>query len=137
MCCEGPDGRGENTIQTNTPSRRLVGVSLVFRTAVVFHGVQLVSAKTASARLESDIKQERGTSQDLRKMLADERNVMSTMDMEHQQQLVELEQRHQEKVPNAFLQQFTHWCWTGIFYFTNLFSFSSPSGSPFPRSTTS
>lgn len=31
-------------------------------------------------------------------MLADERNVMSTMDMEHQQQLVELEQRHQEKV---------------------------------------
>lgn len=42
-------------------------------------------------------------------MLADERNVMSTMDMEHQQQLVELEQRHQEKVPNtfAFLPQFT------------------------------
>lgn len=65
---------------------------------------ELVSAKTASARLESDIKQERGTSQDLRKMLADERNVMSTMDMEHQQQLVELEQRHQEKV-HYFLNQ--------------------------------
>lgn len=31
-------------------------------------------------------------------MLADERNVMSTMDVEHQQQLVELEQRHEEKV---------------------------------------
>ncbi|XP_042286191.1 kinesin family member 4 [Thunnus maccoyii] len=59
---------------------------------------ELVSAKTASAKLESEVKQEKGNSQDLRKMLADERNVMSTMDMEHQQQLVELEQRHQEKV---------------------------------------
>uniref|UniRef100_A0A3B4ZCP2 Kinesin family member 4A n=1 Tax=Stegastes partitus TaxID=144197 RepID=A0A3B4ZCP2_9TELE len=59
---------------------------------------ELVSAKTASAKLESEVKQEKGNAQDLRKMLADERNVMSTMDMEHQQQLVELEQRHQEKV---------------------------------------
>ncbi|KAK2828741.1 hypothetical protein Q5P01_019775 [Channa striata] len=59
---------------------------------------ELVSAKTASAKLESEIKQEKGNAQDLRKLLADERNVMSTMDMEHQQQLVELEQRHQEKV---------------------------------------
>lgn len=78
-------------------------MSLVFRAgAIVFHCVQLVSAKTASSRLESEVKQERGTSQDLRKMLADERNVMSTMDMEHQQQLVELEQRHQEKVSRIF-----------------------------------
>lgn len=61
-----------------------------------------MSAKTGNARLESEVKQERGNSQDLRKMLADERNVMSTMDMEHQQQLVELEQRHQEKVPPSF-----------------------------------
>lgn len=61
-----------------------------------------MSAKTASAKLESEVKQEKGNSQDLRKMLADERNVMSTMDMEHQQQLVELEQRHQEKVLIAF-----------------------------------
>ena len=43
-----------------------------------------------------------GNGQDLRKMLADERNVMSTMDMEHQQQLLDLEQRHQEKVLMAF-----------------------------------
>lgn len=57
-----------------------------------------MSAKTASAKLESEVKQEKGNAQDLRKMLADERSVMSTMDMEHQQQLVELEQRHQEKV---------------------------------------
>ncbi|XP_036976300.1 kinesin family member 4 [Acanthopagrus latus] len=59
---------------------------------------ELVSAKTAVAKLESEVKQEKGNAQDLRKMLADERNVMSTMDVEHQQQLVELEQRHQEKV---------------------------------------
>lgn len=61
-----------------------------------------MSAKTANAKLESEVKQEKGNAQDLRKMLADERNVMSTMDMEHQQQLVELEQRHQEKVLIAF-----------------------------------
>ncbi|KAF0038138.1 hypothetical protein F2P81_008622 [Scophthalmus maximus] len=59
---------------------------------------ELVSAKTASSKLESEVKQEKGNSQDLRKMLAEDRNVMSTMDMEHQQQMVELEQRHQEKV---------------------------------------
>ncbi|XP_055004481.1 LOW QUALITY PROTEIN: kinesin family member 4 [Boleophthalmus pectinirostris] len=65
---------------------------------------ELVSAKTACAKLESDLKQEKGNAQDLRKMLAEERNVMSTMDMEHQQQLVELEERHQEKV-HYFLTQ--------------------------------
>uniref|UniRef100_A0A1A8NES5 Kinesin family member 4A n=2 Tax=Nothobranchius rachovii TaxID=451742 RepID=A0A1A8NES5_9TELE len=59
---------------------------------------ELVAAKTAFSKLESEMHQEKGNSQDLRKMLADERNVMSAMDMEHQQQLVELEQRHQEKV---------------------------------------
>uniref|UniRef100_A0A669CKZ7 Kinesin family member 4 n=1 Tax=Oreochromis niloticus TaxID=8128 RepID=A0A669CKZ7_ORENI len=59
---------------------------------------ELVSAKTAHAKLESEVTQEKANAQDLRKMLAEERSVMSTMDMEHQQQLVELEQRHQEKV---------------------------------------
>uniref|UniRef100_A0A8C6M013 Kinesin-like protein n=1 Tax=Nothobranchius furzeri TaxID=105023 RepID=A0A8C6M013_NOTFU len=59
---------------------------------------ELVAAKTAFSKLESELNQEKGNAQDLRKMLADERNVMSTMDMEHQQQLVELEQRHQEKL---------------------------------------
>lgn len=61
-----------------------------------------MAAKTAYAKLESEFKQEKGNVQDLRKMLVDERSVMSTMDMEHQQQLVELEQSHQEKVPTAF-----------------------------------
>ncbi|KAK1883194.1 Chromosome-associated kinesin KIF4 [Dissostichus eleginoides] len=59
---------------------------------------ELVSAKTASGKLESELKQEAGNAQHLRKTMADERNVMSTMDMEHQVQMVELEQRHQEKV---------------------------------------
>ncbi|XP_037323979.2 kinesin family member 4 [Pungitius pungitius] len=59
---------------------------------------ELVSAKTACGKLESELKQEMGNAQDLRKMLADERSVMSTMDVEHQQLLLELEQRHQEKV---------------------------------------
>ncbi|XP_056263113.1 kinesin family member 4 [Pseudoliparis swirei] len=65
---------------------------------------ELVSAKTASGKLESELKQEMGNLQDLKKMMNDERNVMSTMDMEHQQQLVELEQGHQEKV-HYFLNQ--------------------------------
>lgn len=59
---------------------------------------KLKSSKTACSKLESELKQEQGNTLDLRKLLTDERNVMSTMDMEHQQQLVELEQRHQEKV---------------------------------------
>uniref|UniRef100_A0A8D3BW45 Kinesin motor domain-containing protein n=1 Tax=Scophthalmus maximus TaxID=52904 RepID=A0A8D3BW45_SCOMX len=69
---------------------------------------ELVSAKTASSKLESEVKQEKGNSQDLRKMLAEDRNVMSTMDMEHQQQMVELEQRHQEKVPPCLISSNTN-----------------------------
>lgn len=61
-----------------------------------------MSAKTANAKLESELKQEKGNAQDLRKMLAEERSVMSTMDMEHQQHLFELEERHQEKVSLQF-----------------------------------
>lgn len=72
--------------------------SVVFHESSLFCSVQLVAAKTANAKLESEVKQEKGNASDLRKMLADERNVMSTMDVEHQLQLVELEQRHQEKV---------------------------------------
>lgn len=67
-----------------------------------------MSAKTAYSKLESEFKQEKGNVQDLRKMLVEERSIMSTMDMEHQQQLVELEQSHQEKVPTAFLVEFGH-----------------------------
>nr|XP_057934570.1 kinesin family member 4 isoform X2 [Doryrhamphus excisus] len=74
--------------------RNIVDAKCAIRVLVA----ELVSATTATAKLESELQQEKGNGQDLRKMLADERNVMSTMDMEHQQQLVELEQRHQEKV---------------------------------------
>uniref|UniRef100_A0A672IDH5 Kinesin family member 4 n=1 Tax=Salarias fasciatus TaxID=181472 RepID=A0A672IDH5_SALFA len=64
----------------------------------------LVSEVSADSKLESELKQEQGNVQDLRKRLMDERNLMSTMDMEHQQQLVELEQRHQAEV-SYFLNQ--------------------------------
>ncbi|XP_055799180.1 chromosome-associated kinesin KIF4-like isoform X2 [Salvelinus fontinalis] len=59
---------------------------------------ELVSAKTASSKLESDLNQEKGNMLDLQKTMYDERKVMSTMDMENQHHLVELEQMHQEKV---------------------------------------
>uniref|UniRef100_A0A4W5MU25 Kinesin-like protein n=1 Tax=Hucho hucho TaxID=62062 RepID=A0A4W5MU25_9TELE len=59
---------------------------------------ELVSAKTTSSKLESELKQEKGNVLDLQKTLCDERKLMSTMDMEHQHHLVELEQMHQEKV---------------------------------------
>ncbi|XP_068187205.1 kinesin family member 4 [Antennarius striatus] len=80
--------------------QRIDGITSIVdaKCALKFLMSELVSAKTAGSKLESEIKQEKGNGQDLRKMLADERNVMSTMDMEHQQQLVDLEQRHQEKV---------------------------------------
>ena len=59
---------------------------------------QLVSAKTANGKQESDLKQERANLLDLQKMLYDERKLMASMEVEHQQRLVELELRHQEKV---------------------------------------
>uniref|UniRef100_A0A673XVW7 Kinesin family member 4 n=1 Tax=Salmo trutta TaxID=8032 RepID=A0A673XVW7_SALTR len=59
---------------------------------------ELVSAKTTSSTLESELKQEKSNVLDLQKTLCDERKLMSTMDMEHQHHLVELEQMHQDKV---------------------------------------
>uniref|UniRef100_A0AAR2IIT8 Kinesin-like protein n=1 Tax=Pygocentrus nattereri TaxID=42514 RepID=A0AAR2IIT8_PYGNA len=59
---------------------------------------EVVTAKTANAKLESELKQERANHMDLQKVLCDERKLMSTMEMEHQSHLVEMEQRHQEKV---------------------------------------
>ncbi|XP_028322542.1 kinesin family member 4 [Gouania willdenowi] len=59
---------------------------------------ELVSSKILSAKLESELEHERRNAQDMRKVLSEERIVMSTMDMEHQQQMLELEQRHQGKV---------------------------------------
>ncbi|KAK2826935.1 hypothetical protein Q7C36_017861 [Tachysurus vachellii] len=59
---------------------------------------EVVTSKTANAKLESELKQERANHMDLQKVLCDERKLMSTMDMEHQSHLVELEQTHQEKV---------------------------------------
>lgn len=62
------------------------------------HLFQVVASKVASAKLESELKQEKANLLDMQKILCDERKLMSSMDMEHQSQLVEMEQRHQEKV---------------------------------------
>ncbi|XP_056586746.1 kinesin family member 4 [Triplophysa dalaica] len=59
---------------------------------------EVVASKIANAKLESELKQEKANLLDMQKILCDERKLMSTMDMEHQSHLVELEQRHQEKV---------------------------------------
>lgn len=64
----------------------------------VLDTMQVVASKAANAKLESELKQEQANHLDLQKVLCDERKLMSTMDMEHQGRLVELEQRHQEKV---------------------------------------
>ncbi|XP_036404841.1 chromosome-associated kinesin KIF4-like [Megalops cyprinoides] len=66
--------------------------------ALKFLMSELVSAKVANASLESELKQEKGNYSDLQRVLYEERKLMSTMDMEHQSHLVELEQRHQEKI---------------------------------------
>uniref|UniRef100_A0A671N1N5 Kinesin-like protein n=1 Tax=Sinocyclocheilus anshuiensis TaxID=1608454 RepID=A0A671N1N5_9TELE len=59
---------------------------------------EVVASKVANAKLESELKQEKANLLDMQKILCDERKLMSSMDMEHQSQLVEMEQRHQEKV---------------------------------------
>ncbi|KAI7795730.1 kinesin family member 4 [Triplophysa rosa] len=59
---------------------------------------EVVASKIANAKLESELKQEKANLLDMQKILCDERKLMSTMDMEHQSHLVELEQTHQEKV---------------------------------------
>lgn len=80
--------------------QRIDGITSIVETKCVIKVLmsELVSVKTACAKLESLITQEKDNAQDLRKTLSDERKVMSTMDTEHQQQLLEQEERHQEKV---------------------------------------
>ena len=57
-----------------------------------------MSSKTGIAKLESELQVEKANMLDLAKRLGDERHVVSTMEEDHQQQLLEMEQRHQEKV---------------------------------------
>uniref|UniRef100_A0A8C1Z0C4 Kinesin-like protein n=1 Tax=Cyprinus carpio TaxID=7962 RepID=A0A8C1Z0C4_CYPCA len=61
---------------------------------------EVVASKAANAKLESELKQEKANVLDMQKILCDERKLMSAIDMEHQSQLVEMEQRHQEKLTN-------------------------------------
>uniref|UniRef100_A0A9J8AQJ4 Kinesin-like protein n=1 Tax=Cyprinus carpio carpio TaxID=630221 RepID=A0A9J8AQJ4_CYPCA len=64
---------------------------------------EVVASKAANAKLESELKQEKANVLDMQKILCDERKLMSAMDMEHQSQLVEMEQRHQEKARRFLL----------------------------------
>ncbi|MBN3303429.1 kinesin family member 4 [Amia ocellicauda] len=66
--------------------------------ALKFMMGELVTAKVTNFKLESDLKQEKVNFTDLQRALFDERKLMSEMEMEHQGHLVDLEQRHQEKV---------------------------------------
>lgn len=59
---------------------------------------EVVASKTLNAKQESELQQEKANLLDMQKVLCDERKLMSAMDMEHQSHLVEMEQRHQEKV---------------------------------------
>uniref|UniRef100_A0A8C1UXW6 Kinesin-like protein n=1 Tax=Cyprinus carpio TaxID=7962 RepID=A0A8C1UXW6_CYPCA len=64
---------------------------------------EVVASKAANAKLESELKQEKANVLDMQKILCDERKLMSAIDMEHQSQLVEMEQRHQEKARRFLL----------------------------------
>ena len=59
---------------------------------------QLVLAKVSQGKLESELNQEKANFCDQQRLLCEDRKLMSAMDVEHQRHLVELEQRHQEKV---------------------------------------
>ncbi|XP_035263716.1 chromosome-associated kinesin KIF4-like [Anguilla anguilla] len=89
------DADGEERVKQRWDS---VNTIVEAKCALKFLMSELVSAKLLSTRLESELKQERANYCDLQRALYDERKLMSTMDMEHQSHLVELEQRHQEKV---------------------------------------
>uniref|UniRef100_A0A8B9L7S2 Chromosome-associated kinesin KIF4 n=1 Tax=Astyanax mexicanus TaxID=7994 RepID=A0A8B9L7S2_ASTMX len=54
--------------------------------------LKILMSEVISSSLESELKQEQANHIDLQKVLFDERRLMSTMEMEHQSHLVELEQ---------------------------------------------
>ncbi|XP_057677097.1 kinesin family member 4 [Corythoichthys intestinalis] len=74
------------------------------RCAVRVLVAELVTAKVGAAKLESELKQEKASGQELKKTLADEQMLTSTMDVEHQQHIIEMEQRHQDNV-QCFIEQ--------------------------------
>ncbi|XP_051486627.1 chromosome-associated kinesin KIF4A isoform X1 [Apus apus] len=59
---------------------------------------ELVSSKVQESKLESSLQQSKATCSDIQKMLMEERNHLTDMEAEFQNQLVVQEQQHQEKV---------------------------------------
>ncbi|XP_071614186.1 chromosome-associated kinesin KIF4A isoform X1 [Heliangelus exortis] len=59
---------------------------------------ELVSSKVQEGKLESSLQQSKATCSDVQKMLLEERNHLSEMEAECQNQLLVQEQQHQEKV---------------------------------------
>ncbi|XP_043830521.1 chromosome-associated kinesin KIF4A isoform X2 [Dromiciops gliroides] len=59
---------------------------------------ELVSSKVQNSKLESNLKQSKDNCSDLQKMLFEERNHTAEMESELQEELMKLEQLHQDKV---------------------------------------
>ncbi|XP_074064455.1 chromosome-associated kinesin KIF4A isoform X2 [Macrotis lagotis] len=59
---------------------------------------ELISSKVQVSKFESDLKQSKDNLSDLQKMLFEERNHTAEVESELQQELMKLEQQHQEKV---------------------------------------
>lgn len=63
-----------------------------------FYATQLVSSKIQFSKLESSLKQSKASCADMQKMLFEERNRFADIEAELQDEMVKLEQQHQEKV---------------------------------------
>ncbi|KAF1416435.1 Chromosome-associated kinesin KIF4, partial [Spheniscus mendiculus] len=59
---------------------------------------ELVSSKVQESKLESSLQQSKANCSDIQKMMIEERNHMTEMEAEFQNQLLVQEQQHQEKV---------------------------------------
>ncbi|XP_042329355.1 chromosome-associated kinesin KIF4A isoform X2 [Sceloporus undulatus] len=59
---------------------------------------ELVSSKVEDSKLENRLQQSKSTCADMHKMLLEERKLTADMEAEHESRLVQMEQKHQEKV---------------------------------------
>ncbi|NXT95095.1 KIF4 protein, partial [Anhinga rufa] len=76
----------------------LLGEAIVDPSHHLAFVVQLVSSKVQESKLESSLQQSKANCSDIQKMLIEERNHITEMEAEFQNQLLVQEQHHQEKV---------------------------------------
>lgn len=62
---------------------------------------QLVSSKVQESKLKSNLQQSKASHADVQKMLIEEQNHAREMEAEFQNQLLQQEQQHQEKVKHT------------------------------------